>query len=165
MTNSTSATGSHDFDFLFGDWRIDNRRLVSRLSDSTKWATFTALGTCHPILGGIGNVDDFRPQDGALPGYEGASIRLFDPASGMWSIHWADNVRCALLPPMVGRFEAGEGIFYGDEVHDGTPVRARFVWSRITPHSARWEQAFSADGGTTWEHNWTMDFSRMAPGG
>jgi hypothetical protein len=153
--------GAHGFDFLFGEWRITNRRLRSRLAGASDWETFTALCTCRPILGGSGNVDDFRPEGGALGGYEGASIRLYDPATDLWSIHWADNVRHALLPPMVGRFAGGVGEFHGDEEHDGRTVRARFTWSRVTPVSARWEQAFSADGGGTWELNWVMDFDRL----
>ena len=27
--------------------------------------------------------------------------------------------------------------------------------------AARWEQAFSADGGATWEVNWVMEFTRV----
>jgi hypothetical protein len=95
-----------------------------------------------------------------VPGsaFAGLALRIFNPADRLWSIHWADNERCRVLPPMVGRFENGTGVFYGDEEHDGRTVRARFIW---TPsESPRWEQAFSQDGGKTWEINWIMTFSR-----
>lgn len=53
------------------------------------------------------------------------------------------------------------GIFFGDDVHEGRPVRVRFIW-RSADGTAQWEQAFSPDGGTTWETNWVMDFTRIA---
>ncbi|WP_343520085.1 hypothetical protein [Sphingomonas sp.] len=37
-----------------------------------------------------------------------------------------------------------------------------FRWSAITAASAHWEQAFSTDGGKTWESNWHMDFTRVS---
>jgi hypothetical protein len=36
----------------------------------------------------------------------------------------------------------------------------RFLWTDITPASARWQQAFSEDGGASWETNWVMEFER-----
>jgi hypothetical protein len=33
--------------------------------------------------------------------------------------------------------------------------------SKITPNSAQWEQAFSEDGGKTWETNWIMELERV----
>jgi len=161
MIAADRLMGASDFDFLFGSWHNHNERLVARLSNADTWERFEATGSCRPILGGIGNIDDFRPSGAVRAGFEGATIRLFDPTTGLWSLYWADNVRCALFPPLVGRFVAGVGEFFGDDEHEGTPVRVRFRWSGITAETARWEQAFSADGGATWETNWMMNFVRQ----
>lgn len=160
MMSSSISSGASDFDFLFGSWRIANDRLLSRLSGSDTWERFAAEGQCWPILGGIGNVDTFRPVWPGHDGFEGASLRLFDPTTGQWSIYWTDNVRYMLFPPVVGHFEDGVGEFFGDDREGDVPVRARFRWLDITPNGARWEQAFSADDGATWETNWIMTFAR-----
>jgi hypothetical protein len=157
---------AHDFDFLWGSWHIANRRLRSRLAGSNDWEEFTARGACRPILGGSGNIDDFVPLDGSgWFGFEGGALRLFDPATARWSIYWFDNVVHRLLPPVHGSFEHGVGEFFGADEHNGQPVQVRFRWSGITPDSARWEQAFSGDGGETWEMNWVMDFTRVGEAG
>jgi len=161
MATAQTHPGTHDFDFFFGSWHIVNERLTSRLTGSDTWERFEALGTCRPILGGLGNIDDFRPAWPGREGFEGASLRLFNPETEMWSIYWIDNVRCALFPPVVGTYVNGVGEFYGDDEHEGTPVRVRFRWSDITADSARWEQAFSTDRGETWEVNWIMTFTRI----
>jgi hypothetical protein len=61
---------------------------------------------------------------------------------------------------MIGGFADGRGEFYDQELFEGKRIFVRYVWSDITPTSCRWEQAFSADGGKTWETNWIMDFTR-----
>jgi hypothetical protein len=147
-----------DFDFLEGTWRVANRRLAARLVGSTEWEEFEGTAVCRRFFDGAGSVDEI-----AFPtkGFSGASFRLFDPARREWSIYWANSRTGLLEPPVVGRFRDGTGEFYGDDVHDGTPVRVRFFWSGITATSARWEQAFSTDGGETWETNWVMDLARL----
>jgi len=161
MSASRDQSGAHDFDFLHGSWRIVNERLTSRLTNADDWERFAAEGTCRPILAGLGNIDDFRPTGPGWDGFEGASLRLFDPASGQWSIYWSDTAVCKLLPPVVGSFTDGLGEFFGDDHHDGTPVRVRFRWSSAEVDAPRWEQAFSADDGATWETNWVMTFTRI----
>jgi hypothetical protein len=52
------------------------------------------------------------------------------------------------------------GEFLGDEFVDGKKVLCRFNWTRTNPDSPRREQAFSDDGGKTWETNWIMTFTR-----
>jgi hypothetical protein len=148
--------GRHDFDFWMGTWRIQNRRLRARLAGSTEWDTFEARGQTWPILNGLGNRDEFRTD--FWPDFVGMTFRFFNPQTRQWSIYWADSRRGILEPPVVGGFSGDVGTFYGDDVFEGKPIRVRFVWTRAP--QVRWEQAFSTDGGKTWETNWTMDMTR-----
>ena len=147
-----------DFDFLLGSWNVANRMLRRRLAGSDDWEEFAATAVVRPILDGLGNEDLFRTEhDG---GFVGMSFRFFDPEKRRWSIYWADSRRPGELdPPVVGCFEGDLGVFHGEDVHRGRPVLVRFTWSRVTTESPRWEQAFSDDGGRTWETNWVMDFA------
>jgi hypothetical protein len=158
--STSSADGRHDFDFYFGRWNIHNERLVKRLAGCQEWETFAATQRCQPVLGGLGNLDDFVTA--WRGGYHGMTLRLFAPATRQWSIYWASDRDGVLEPPVVGRFVDGVGTFIGRDQHEGTPVLARFVWSHITATSARWEQALSADDGKTWETNWRMTMTRLA---
>ncbi|WP_406045377.1 hypothetical protein OG799_13420 [Micromonospora sp. NBC_00898] len=89
------------------------------------------------------------------------TLRLRDPARDEWSLYWASTRSGLSLPPVVGRFGPdGRGVFTAEETYEGTPTVVRFLWSDITAITARWEQAFSVDGGGTWEPNWTADFTR-----
>ena len=162
MSPSISPSdGRADFDFLAGRWRVRHHRLQRRLAGDTNWDDFA--GTCEmwPILGGLGNVDDNVLE---LPAgtYRAATIRQFDPAMGRWSIWWIDARKPGIEPPVHGSFKDGVGTFLGEDVFDGRPIRVRFLWSGITATSARWEQAFSADNGATWETNWVMEFERVS---
>jgi hypothetical protein len=150
------ADGRHDFDFWAGSWRIHNRRLRARLAGSAEWDEFEARGTTWPILDGLGNRDEFRTD--FWPDFVGMTFRFFDPVTRQWSIYWADSKHGTLEPPVVGSFAGDVGTFYGDDVFQGRPIRVRFIWTRGA--SPRWEQAFSTDGGKTWETNWTMDMTR-----
>jgi hypothetical protein len=154
-----SEATARDFDFLIGSWNVRNRRLRRRLVESEEWEEFDATVVARRLLNGLGNEDEFRTAyDG---GFVGMSFRFFDPERRRWSIYWADTRRPGVLdPPVFGGFSGDVGIFEGDDTHEGTPVRVRFTWSGVTGPTPRWEQAFSADGGSTWETNWAMDFTR-----
>jgi hypothetical protein len=110
-------------------------------------------------LNGFGQIDRFSAVRNGTA-VEGITLRLFNPSTGDWTLHWADTVRAGvLLPPMVGRFIGGIGEFFGEETVDGRTVLCRFHWTR-TPDGPRWEQAFSNDDGKTWETNWIMTLTR-----
>ncbi|MEO8201955.1 MAG: DUF1579 domain-containing protein [Gemmatimonadota bacterium] len=150
-----------DWDFLVGRWSVRHRRLKARLAGSVEWEEFA--GTCvnWPVMGGLGNVDDNLLE---MPGhtYHAVSIRAFEPSTRQWSIWWLDARTSTIDPPVRGGFQDGVGTFIGDDIFNGRPIRVRFRWSGITAESGLWEQAFSPDGGATWETNWYMEFTRVS---
>jgi hypothetical protein len=156
---SARATGTaRDFDFLMGSWKVRNRYLRHRLAASDDWDEFDATCVARPILDGLGNSDEFRTDYGG--GFVGMSFRFFDPRRRIWSIYWADSRRSGLLdPPVLGSFSGDTGLFKGEDALEGRPILVRFGWSGATTGTPRWEQAFSADGGESWETNWVMDFT------
>lgn len=150
----------HDFDFYLGRWQVAHRRLDARLVGCTTWTEFAGTTTVWPLLGGLGNIDDNLLELPTGP-YRAATLRAFDPAAGTWSIWWLDGRTPGRLdPPVVGRFVDRRGRFECDDTLDGRPIRVRFDWSAVDPARPTWEQAFSPDGGATWEVNWQMRFTR-----
>ena len=155
-----AADGRKDFDFLIGSWRVKHRRLKARLAGSTDWVAFEGWCQCRKTMGGLGNVDDNVLN---IPGdaYGATGIRRFDPRLNRWSIWWLDARYPSIEPPVHGGFKDGVGTFTGEDIFERKPIIVRFMWSRITPTTAHWSQAFSPDGGQTWEVNWDMDFERV----
>jgi hypothetical protein len=151
-----------DFDFIIGDWHVHHRRLNSRLTACTEWTDFLGTSSTRKILGGLGNVEDnvlHFPQGQV----RAAAFRSFDLESQSWSIWWLDGrVPHTLDAPVVGAFVKGVGLFYANDMLEGRPIKVRFTWNPNPGGNPLWEQAFSGDGGSTWETNWTMDFRRNA---
>lgn len=159
--HDTQRDGQADFDFFIGKWTSRQRRLRERLKGSQEWEEFSATTVARKILGGRGNIDEVsleRPSGRV----EGFTMRIYDPTSHQWNIYWADSVSplSGPLTPMAGEFIDGRGEFYAHELIGGKGTFVRFIWSEITANSCRWEQAFSIDGGKTWETNWIADFVR-----
>ena len=151
----------HDFEPLVGSWRVHHKRLKERLNGCTEWEEFEGMCTLRSLMDGQANVDDNVLH---LPSgtYRAASFRTFDPKTKLWAIWWFDGRNPHQLePPVVGRFEAGVGTFMCDDTLRGEPIKVRFTWSDTTSPQPRWEQAFSPDGGKTWETNWMMGFTRV----
>ncbi|KGJ93928.1 hypothetical protein [Colwellia psychrerythraea] len=161
MNSITPQSSSEDFDFFIGNWQVSHRRLKHRLVSCSQWDNFSGTSTTQKILGGAGNFDDNRldmPQES----YHAATLRTYDSGTGLWSIWWLDGRYSDQLDaPMQGQFINGIGTFYVEETFEGKTIKVRFLWTRPTPDTPRWEQAFSQDGGLTWETNWLMDFNKI----
>lgn len=162
LTVTPSKNSSpNDFDFLVGKWKINNRKLKSRLSNCTEWEEFEATGEMTKILKGIGNTDNFLTTFEGIP-FEGRTLRLFNPKSKLWSIYWADSTTGALEVPVTGSFDGNIGKFYTKDIFNGREIVIMFQWDKTNPHQPIWSQAFSMDNGCTWEWNWHMNFCRTA---
>ncbi|MBM7845144.1 hypothetical protein [Herpetosiphon giganteus] len=155
------AAAPTDFDFVLGDWNVRHRRLKDRLVGSSEWIDFTGQMSTQAVLGGYGNVEDNLLNLPEGP-YRAIAIRSFNPQTMSWSIWWLDGrMPDQLDVPVVGNFVDGVGTFYADDTLRDIPIKVRFLWFAVTPDALRWEQAFSADNGDTWETNWIMEFSRI----
>jgi hypothetical protein len=153
--------GQHDFDFEAGTWKIHLRRLQHPLTGSTSWVEFDGTSVTRQLWNGRAEIEEFE-TDGAAGHIEGLTLRLYSPQSHQWSLFWANSKDGRLDQPMIGEFNSsGSGEFYQQDVINGRTVLVRFIWSGITPNSAHFEQAFSADGGKTWEVNWITDQTRV----
>jgi hypothetical protein len=152
--------GRHDFDFEIGRWQVRHRRLKEVLQGSTAWEEFEGISVARTLLGGLGVIDEITNQrpSGVV---HGMTVRLFNPQTQEWSIYFAESIHGTLGTPMIGGFTQGRGVFYAYEPIDGKNIFTRFLWLDITPTTYRWEQAFSADGGATWETNWVQDHIRL----
>lgn len=158
MSSAVPVDGRSDFDFIFGRWRVRNRKLVDVTDPACdEWVEFEATAAAEPILGGLGHVD--RMWAGT---FEGFTLRQFDPEARVWRIWWASSARPGHLDtPVEGAFSGGCGRFSCEDVLGGRAVKVRFEWTNPTPDTARWEQAFSYDDAVTWHTNWTMDLTRI----
>jgi hypothetical protein len=147
------------FDFEFGSWTMHLKRLVKPLSGSTDWVEYDGVSLVNKVWGGAANLGEIDVK-GPAGRIQGMSLRLYEPASGQWYVRFANARTGELGQPMIGGFKDGRGEFYNQETLDGRPIFVRFVFSDITPAAFRLEQAFSGDGGRTWEVNWIATFKK-----
>ena len=146
------------FDFLAGRWDVANRRR----NDDGEWQEFAATCTVAMHVDDRVQIDHYDAPDFPGRGHvKAVTVRAHDEATGEWSIVWLSNYAPPDFRPVVGAWDGDDGVFRNTvETGDGRPLDVRFRWTRLGPDRARWEQDFSLDGGATWDHNWTMDFSR-----
>lgn len=152
--------GRNDFDWEIGTWKTELRRLAKPLSGLNEWVEYTGTSVVRPVMDGRANLVELRVE-GTAGKIEGASLRLYNPQARQWSLHYASMRNGALTRPVHGRFHDGRGEFYGEDDLDGKAILVRFVISQVTADSARFEQAYSEDGGRTWETNWIAVDTRI----
>jgi len=154
--------GQHDFDWELGRWKTAVRVLRNPLSGATPdWAEFSGTSVVKPILGGRANSVELsvRNDKGAI---EGVSLRLYNPQARQWSLNYATVRGGGMTAPVYGAFDAkGRGTFYGQDMLDGRAIMVRFVITPVSANEARFEQAYSADGGVSWETNWIAVDTRL----
>jgi hypothetical protein len=149
--------GQHDFDFEVGSWKIHLKRRLKPLTGSNAWTEFDGTSVTRKVWDGRADIEEFV-TDGPSGHIEGLTLRLYNPESHQWSLYWA-NSKAGVIggPPNVGEFKNGQGEFYCQDTFNGRMILIRYAWSDITPTTAHFEQAFSDDGGKTWEVNWITD--------
>jgi len=156
----TPRDGQHDFDFEIGTWRTHLKRLAHPLSGSNEWLVYEGVTTVRKVWNGRANLVELT-ADGPDGHFEGLNLRLYNPRSRQWSLNFANSSGGTLGQPTIGRFIDGRGEFYDQEDFDGRAIFVRFVITPLDADTIRFEQAFSDDGGKTWEINWVATDTRM----
>jgi len=157
--------GRHDFNFSIGRWRTHITRRVHPLSGSSEWANYDGTSVVRTIWDGRASLGETEAQ-GPAGQLEALSLRLYNPESHQWSLSYAStggttSTPTSLTVPTIGEFKDGRGEFYDTEFYNGRDILVRNIWSDITAMSIRFEQAFSEDGGRTWETNWIAVDTRI----
>lgn len=152
--------GQRDFDFEIGTWRTHLKRLLHPLTGSSEWTEYEGTTVVSKIWSGTANLVELDVS-GPSGRIEALSLRLYNPESGQWSLNFANSRSGALSQPTIGEFKNNRGEFYDQEMLNGRAILVRFVISDIKPDSCHFEQAFSADGGKTWEPNWIATDTRI----
>jgi hypothetical protein len=158
--SSTDRDGQHDFDFEIGTWKTHLRRLVHPLAGSTAWVEYEGTTVVRKVWNGRANLVELE-VDGSNSHIEALSLRLYNPQSHQWNLNFASSSDGTLGVPTIGEFKNGRGEFFDQETLNGRAISVRFVISDITPNFCRFEQAFSEDGGNTWEVNWVATDTRV----
>jgi len=157
---AAARDGQHDFDFEVGAWKTHLSRRLNPLTGSNTWVEYEGTSVVRKIWNGGANLVELDVE-GPAGRIEGLSLRLYDPQSRQWSLNFANRKGGTLSPPTIGEFKEGRGEFFAQETLDGRAILVRFVISDITPSSCHFEQAFSDDGGKTWEVNWIANDTRV----
>jgi hypothetical protein len=154
--------GARDFDWEIGTWKTYLRRLQRPLTGSTSWVEYEGTTAVRKVWGGLANLVELDVT-GAAGRIEGLSLRLYNPEARQWSLNFSNARGGTLSPPVIGEFDGrGRGEFYGvDTVDGGRSILVRFVITPVDASSWRFEQAFSGDGGKTWESNWVATDTRV----
>jgi len=152
--------GQHDFDFNVGTWKTHLRRLIQPLTGSTTWTEYDGTTVVRKVWDGRASLAELE-ADGPKGHLQVLSLRLYDPGAAQWSLNAANSKGGGISVPTVGEFRNGRGEFYDFENFNGRMILVRNVWSDISADSCRFEQAFSEDGGKTWEVNWIAVDTRI----
>ena len=153
--------GQHDFDFNLGTWKTHVSRLEHPLTGSHSWVEYDGTSLVRTVWNGKASLFELE-IDGPAGHIEGVGLRLYNAQSHQWNLNWTNSSAAKLDGAMFGEFRGDHGEFFGQDTQDGRAILVSNRFFDITPNSSRFEQAFSADGGKTWEVNWKMTFDRAA---
>ena len=155
--------GKHDFDFEVGKWKAHVKKLVHPLTGSQEWDELsgTVVTRSLPMLEGWNESEMTVDSPSTHAHIELLALRLYNPTSRQWSIYGSSAKTGVFDPPQVGQFKDGRGEFYAQDTIQGRAVFIRYMWENVSASATHIEQAFSTDGGRTWEPNWIYDGTRL----
>ena len=158
---SAQAGGEHDFDWEIGTWNTTLKRLAHPLSGSQDWTEWKGVTVVRKVWDGKANLVELDADGPNGAHFQGLSLRLYNPEAKQWTPNFANGKAGTMTSPNTGEFKNGRGEFYQTDTFGPRTILVRFIISGVTATSAHFEQAFSDDGGKSWEVNWIADDSKV----
>lgn len=152
--------GQKDFDWEIGKWKTHLKRLQRPLTGSTTWVEYEGTTVVRKVWGGKANLVELDVK-GPAGRIEALSLRLYNPESRQWSLNFSNSAGGTVALPAIGEFKNGRGEFFNQETLNGRAIFVRFVITCSDKNTCRFEQAFSDDGGRSWEINWIAIDTRL----
>ena len=148
------------FDFEMGTWDAHIHRLRHPLAGAPDdWVDYDGRVVVRPVWGGRANLAEVTGEGPDIH-TEFLVLRLYNPKSRQWSMSFTASRSGVIDAPLVGDYSTGHGEFYGPDTFNDRAILVRLL---LFPGTDTWrsEQAFSADGGKTWETNWVTTYKRV----
>jgi hypothetical protein len=152
--------GQHDFDPLLGAWKEHTRIRQHPLTGSDTWTEFEGIDVYRKIWGGRAIMDEYE-GDSNTRHSESVMLYTYNPSTNQWSVYFASSNDGKVTPPNAGEFKDGRGEFYTQDTLNGRLRYNRYIWSKLTTNSPRFEESWSDDGGKTWEVDNITDLTRI----
>ena len=155
--------GLHDVDFNLGKWHTSIRRYADPFSAPSHFASLEGTVTVRPVWNGKALLEEIE-ADGPNGHWQGLTLFLYNPQSGQWSQNYANAAQ--------GHFEAAATIgeqrgrdieLYSTDTAGGRAILVKGLWSEIEPDSHRYTEAYSDDGGRTWQTAFDARLTRIRP--
>jgi uncharacterized damage-inducible protein DinB len=162
QTTTAERDGQHDFDFELGSWKIHLKRRLHPLTGSNTWVEFDGTSVTRKLWDGRAQIEEFETDSAAAGHIEGLTLRTYNAQTHQWRLYWANSKDGTVVVPQIGEFQNGQGEFYAQDMLNEKSIFIRFIWSKTESQRPHFEQAFSDDGGKTWEVNWITDQTRVS---
>lgn len=154
---------SRQFDFLVGEWRVDNTKYQP---DGSVLMRYPGHWSVQSLNGGRLLVDNFK---GFLPGgaefVSVVTLGTWNPLSRRWDlVSLYAHEQPATVTEFHGEWIDGEMQLQA-RGHDaaGREFQSRMRYFNITPDRLEWELRVSLDGGLNWGRAATLVATRAAP--
>ena len=152
--------GPHDFDFNFGTWHTHITRTTDPFAAASPTIELDGTVTVRKVWDGKAALEEIE-TDGPSGHWEGMTLFLYNPQAHQWSQTFVNSKNGVLTPGNIGEFKDGRVELYGQDTVQGRTILVRAIWSEITPDSHRYEEAFSQDGGKSWQRSFLANLTRV----
>lgn len=161
VSNTDLETERHFFDFLIGDWVVEERVTPEGVEPGGD-----DVYSFRPMLEGSGGIISdwyFNRGTPEEPNYtKGVYVSAYDEMTEMWTFYYVSPQNAMFFD---SRKENGKWYFYHTFNIDGDEFLQRQSWTPVNDSTVVRTIENSRDGGETWDEPWVRRLKRRSGDG